>query len=270
MDQFRLGHLYRALRIRLGWRQEDLAARSGRSQSAVSRVELGQISGMPIAVLEDLAGALDARLVVRLLWRGADADRLLDAAHASLVEVMVRRLEMHGWAATPETTFSVFGERGSIDVLARHPSRRNPLVVEVKTSIGNIQELIATHDRKARLAPSLGLDPGQARDRAATPRSAGLERADRLLVIAGTHAARRRVIEHAATFRAAYPERDGAARRWLAAPRTDLRPFAGLLFFAPTQGSGGTSRQRVRRRIEVAESRSAEQLSRPDGDTERT
>jgi transcriptional regulator with XRE-family HTH domain len=240
--------------MRLGWRQEDLAARSGRSQSVVSRVELGQVSVVSLATLEDLARVLGAHLVVRLVWRGADADRLLDAAHASLVEAVVSRLAAHGWVAAPETTFSVYGERGSIDVLARHSSRRGPLVVEVKTAIGDVQELIATHDRKARLAPKLGSagwpDP--------TWRHGPPARADRLLLVAGTRTARRRVAEHAATFLAAYPERDAVVRRWLAAPPTDLRPFAGLLFVTPTRGAGSMARRRVRQRSSSVGSRSAD------------
>jgi transcriptional regulator with XRE-family HTH domain len=247
MDPVRVGLLLRALRHRLGWRQVDVAARSGLSQSVVSRLELGQLGGVTIETLAAVAGTLGARLDVRLQWRGGDGDRLLDADHARLVEEVVRWLQRRGWRAEPEVTFSVYGERGSIDVLARHPLRQAPLVVEVKTAIVDVQETIATHGRKARLAPSIrpsagaAVDPARARS---VPRGVP---ADRLLVVLGTRLARRRITEHEATFRAAYPIRDPELRAWLVAPGPDRLPVAGLRFVTITRGAGGMTRKRVRR-----------------------
>ena len=148
---------------------------------------------------------------------------------ANLVEHVVRWLERRGWTAHPEVTFSVYGERGSIDVLARHPSRPAPLVVEVKTAIVDVQETLATHGRKARLAPTIrpSLDKAVDAVRAASaPRGVP---ADRLLVVLGTRIARRRVAEHEATFRAAYPVRDPEFRAWLAAPDRARPPVSGLV-----------------------------------------
>ena len=48
MDSIRLGRGIRALRHRRGWRQEDLAAAAGVSQSEVSRIELGQLEAVPV------------------------------------------------------------------------------------------------------------------------------------------------------------------------------------------------------------------------------
>jgi transcriptional regulator with XRE-family HTH domain len=235
MDLIRLGRLFRALRQREWLRQVDVAHQSGCSQSAISRLELGHAGELSVGMLDAVARALDARLQVGLVWQGALADRLLDAEHASVVETVIRRLERFGWSAIPEATFNAFGERGSIDVLARHPARKEVLIVEVKTAIGDVQATIAAHDRKVRLAP-----------RWTEARGWGRLGADRLLVVLGTRQARRLVDAHAATFRAAYPDRDPVVRRWLTAPGEAGMSLAGLIFVTPTRDAGTNGRQRVR------------------------
>lgn len=67
-----LGASVRALRERHGWSQSELARRAGMTQSAVARFESG--GTVPtIPVLERLAHALDADLVVRVALRNAVA-----------------------------------------------------------------------------------------------------------------------------------------------------------------------------------------------------
>ena len=65
--------------------------------------------------------------------------------------VVVRRLRALGWDVAVEVSFSRFGERGSIDVLAFHPARRALLVTEVKSVTPDMQAMLAGLDRKARL-----------------------------------------------------------------------------------------------------------------------
>jgi hypothetical protein len=120
-----------------------------------------------------------------------------------------------GWVAS-EATFSVYGERGSIDVLAFHPGSRCLLVVEVKSVVPDVQATLAGIDRKARLAPQL------ARDRAWK-----VESVSRLLVLPADRTARRRVARFAATFDLALPLRTVAVRHWLSAPKDSI---GGVLF----------------------------------------
>ena len=62
---FEIGQAVRARRLELGVSQTELALRAGMTQSAVSRLEAG--GAVPtIGVLERLAAALDAELVVAL------------------------------------------------------------------------------------------------------------------------------------------------------------------------------------------------------------
>src|SRR3990172_9566568 len=78
MDPVRLGRQYRALRRRRGWRQVDVASRTGVSKSTIGRIERGEIAGMPLEVLVRVAAVLGARLDVSLRWNGEALDRLLD------------------------------------------------------------------------------------------------------------------------------------------------------------------------------------------------
>src|SRR4029079_17838803 len=80
-----------------------------------------------------------------------DIDRVADEGHAALVGLVAALLEGLGWQVRPEVSFSVFGERGSIDLVAWHPTARILLVVEVKTSLNSVEETLRRHDLKVRL-----------------------------------------------------------------------------------------------------------------------
>src|SRR5437588_727528 len=132
VDAVRFGRQIRALRRRRGWRQLDLAAAARVSRAVVARVELGGAGRLKVETLDRISGAMSARLELRLLWNGEALDRLLDEAHATLVEWLTRLLVYAGWVVAPEVSFSIFGERGSIDLLAFHEAAGVLLVVEVK------------------------------------------------------------------------------------------------------------------------------------------
>lgn len=234
MDTVRLGRSVRILRQRPGWRQVDLAARAGVTRWAVSLLELGRAGELRLDVIERIGRALEARVIVRVDWRGEAIDRLLDGAHAALVDDAVRRLLSAGWIAETEVSFEIRGERGSIDILAWHPLERILLVVEVKSVFGDLQATLMVLDRKVRLAPLVA-------------RRFGWEAASigRLLVVGEGRTARRIVDTHNALFASAFPLRGRAAIRWLAAP-TRAR-FSGLLFSSSARSASITRRQRVRR-----------------------
>ena len=54
------------------------------------------------------------------------------------------------WIARPEVSFSIYGERGVIDLLAWHAATRSLLVVELKTELIDLQDLVSVLDRKRR------------------------------------------------------------------------------------------------------------------------
>jgi len=93
----RIARQYRALRIRKQRRQEDVGREARMSRSKISRIERGLVLGMTIRDLDKAAAALGATLDIRLRWNGELLDRLLDEAHARLVEVVVGVLTAAGW-----------------------------------------------------------------------------------------------------------------------------------------------------------------------------
>ncbi|HEY3165234.1 MAG TPA: helix-turn-helix domain-containing protein [Candidatus Limnocylindrales bacterium] len=160
MDWIRLGPSYRALCIRLGWRQIDLAERAGVSRDVVSNIERGLGGRVSAATLARVAHALDERLDITLRWRSEGPDRLLDASHALLVEQTVELLAGDGWEALVEASFEIDGERGSIDIFAFHPPTGMLLVIEVTSVVPHSKATLHGLDRKARLAPRIAAGRG--------------------------------------------------------------------------------------------------------------
>jgi transcriptional regulator with XRE-family HTH domain len=233
MDGRRIGRALRAIRQELGWTQDELARRSGVSQSRISSAELGAIDAFTIRTLERVAGTLGATFWGQIRWRGGDIDRLTDQDHAALVEGVISVLTQTGWVIVPEYTFNRYGERGSVDVVGWHARSRTLLIVEVKSRLTDLQETLATFGRKLRIAP---------RELAGTHEWHALT-TGRVLVIADTSGNRAAVSRHAATFDAVLPCRSRDVRRWLARPEGGL---AGIWFVPITRTAGGKRVIRVR------------------------
>jgi transcriptional regulator with XRE-family HTH domain len=217
MDDRQLGRLVRAVRLRLNWRQVDVAVRAGVSQSIVSDVELGRLEKVGLATIRSVAEVLEIRVTLNAQWRGGAGDRLLDRAHASIVEHMIGLLRDRDWEVIPEFTFNVYGDRGSVDILAWHPGDRILLIIEVKATLTDLQDLLASLSKKRRVVPGAARQAkGWRPDHVAT-----------LLVAAGTSLNRRVVARHAATFTIAFPTRGRDVDAWLRHPTGAM---AGLSF----------------------------------------
>jgi transcriptional regulator with XRE-family HTH domain len=240
VDRFRFGRAIKAIRIEQGWRQEDLAIRARVSRSAVGRMEAGQIERMSLAQIQAVALATGGQFGVDFRWRGADLERLLDEDHAGIAELLAGMYRNAGWDdVVVEATFSEGGERGSIDVLAWHRPTAIVAVNEVKATVADAGNTLAGVDRKVRLAPIV------ARRRGWTCRAVA-----RVLAIADTRTARRRVDAHAGLFRGAFPLGGREVLAWIRDPAQPA--VAGILFVPTSRGQGPTARlpgrQRVRRR----------------------
>jgi transcriptional regulator with XRE-family HTH domain len=217
MEDVRLGSVVRILRRRRGLTQAGFARAAGVSPALVSRLERGDIDRTDLRFLRRAFAALDARIDLVPRWRGADLDRLLDADHAALTEVLVRRLSsLPAWIIHPEVTFSIFGERGSIDIIAWHPGRSALLIIEVKSAIGDVGGRVRQVDRYRRLARDI------ARERRWTPAVVAV-----WVVVADGRTARRRLAEHRATLRRAFPADGHMMEQWLHSPDREL---SGLSF----------------------------------------
>ena len=151
----RLGRLARMLRVRQRLTQVALATRAGVGRRAVSLLETGRAQALRLREVEAIVLALGGRLDTRLLWNGPELDRLVDEAHAALGAAVKRRLERWGWLVRVEVSYSHFGERGRIDLLAFHPATRVLLVIELKSELVDVQSLLGSLDVKVRLAPGI-------------------------------------------------------------------------------------------------------------------
>jgi transcriptional regulator with XRE-family HTH domain len=231
-DDVQIGRIVRDLRISRGLRQEDVAARAGLDRKTVSRLERGLVDGMTVGSLRAISRALGMTSIVSLGWRSPEIDRLRDRLHAAMVEQLVAILNSTGWQTRVEHSFNHFGERGSVDILAWHPASRTLLIVEIKTRLWDIQDLLSAMDKKHRLMPGL-----VARDFGWKARAVGV-----LLVLPEMSTHRHVIDRHAATFSATLPQRQWEVRTWLHNPTADLR---GILFLpiAPDVDIGQRSRR---------------------------
>jgi transcriptional regulator with XRE-family HTH domain len=237
MNNLQIGRAARALRHRLGLRQADIAARVGLGHDLVSRIERGRIDGMTIRNLRRLFDGFDAEVVLTVRWRGGELDRVIDRRHAGLAETVTASLGHLGWMVLPEVSFSEYGERGSIDLLAWHAATKTLLVIELKTELTSIEETIRRHDVKGRLASTVGLQRFGVR-----PAAIG-----RLLVLPDERTPRRHVGRFDNVLGQAYPIRGRSVRGWLAAPSG---PLSGLLFLPSTDGTRPGQRVSPARRVQ--------------------
>jgi transcriptional regulator with XRE-family HTH domain len=227
VDDVRLGRILRALRRRKGWRQADVAAAAKVSQSTISLIERGHLQTLSIRVVRGVFAAVEARFEASVTWRGGALDRLLDERHARLVEAMAAALVAGSWEVHIEVTFSEFGERGSIDILALRREEAVALIVEIKSELVAIDDTVRRLDVKSRLA-------GKVVEERFGWRPATVSR---LLVIEDRATARRRVAVHRAALEAAFPDRGARVRTWLSRPSG---PLSGLWF----RSSGRTRGER--------------------------
>lgn len=229
MSDLAIGRTCRTLRRRLGWRQVDLATKAEVSQSLVSNIERGLLDRCTVSTLRAVFRAMEADLTLATRWRGGELDRLLDEDHSWLVAAVVELLRSDGWVPLVEVTFSEYGERGSIDVLAWHAATRTLLVVEVKATIVSTEETLRRMDVKVRLAPRIGA--ARFGDRPAI--------VAKLLVIGDTSTNRRRAAR-LTDVGAFTPLPKHEVRAWLRRPEGTL---ASLMFVASAAATPGGSRR---------------------------
>jgi transcriptional regulator with XRE-family HTH domain len=217
--------------------QAQLGGVAGVSQSMVSLVERGHLGTVALRTIRRMFAVVDARLEVTASWRGGGLDRLLDEAHAALIARSVPMLRAAGWDIAVEATYSVFGERGSIDVLAAHRAAGAALVQEMKSDMTSLEQLARKTDEKVRLV----------RTRLCEERFGFVPSVvGRVLVLPDTDAARRQVDRAASVIDVPFPKRTRVVRAWIRNPIGDL---GGVLFVAVTNRRGASAEQRGRQRV---------------------
>ena len=222
-----IGTVLRAVRIHRRLRQSDVAAAADVSHGTVSLIERGHLDSVSLRTLRAVAGVLEVRLTIGTQWRGGGLPRLLNHRHSAMHEEIAARFErLGGWTYRPEVSFSIYGERGIIDALAWHEASRSLLVIELKTEIVDVQELIGTMDRRRRLALEI------VRDLKWRPGTVGA-----WVIVADSRTNRRHAASHRAVLRAAFPSDGHAVLDWLREP---AGPMAALSFLTPTMPASRT------------------------------
>jgi Holliday junction resolvase-like predicted endonuclease/DNA-binding XRE family transcriptional regulator len=216
MERRTVARSLRAIRRRKGWSQRRLAAQLDISQSELSRRERGSLEDCTVAEVERWGVALGAHVSVEVR---VDGERpLTDERHARLQNWLVGVLRQHGWSVLVEHSFNHYGDRGRIDVLAHRPIDNALVVVEIKTRIDDVGDVLGRLDVKRRVAPILAREQ-QWQPKAVVP----------MLLILEHRTNRRRVADHAPVF-TGYPMRAQPATAWLRRPRGPAP--AGILLFA--------------------------------------
>jgi hypothetical protein len=217
-----------ALRVKLRLRQRDVAQAAGIGRWKVVKLEAGEIDELKMGEVRRSFDALGASVSLVVSHRGASLDRLLDEVHAALLGAVVGVLQRLGWTVKLEVSFSIRGERGSIDALAWKAAERALLVVEVKSEMPGVDPLLRPLDIKVRLAA------GIARQQFGWHS----ETVSRVIVFPEDRTARRQVERHATVLGEALPVRSRAVRTWL---RNPVGVIAGLWFLS-LGGSVDTAR----------------------------
>jgi hypothetical protein len=208
------------------------------SQATISGIERGLVGALAVGTLDRVAAVLQADLSVELRWRGPRLARLLDRRHAALQNLLVAELRAAGWQVLVEESFNVFGERGSVDIVAWLPEARALLIIEIKTELVDLQDLLRTVDMKTRVVPGV------------VRRSRGwrAEHVASVVVLPSNNSHRRAVAAHADLLDAALPGRTREVRRWIQQPDGALR---GIWFFPCINGGNGMEQVRATRRVRL-------------------
>ncbi len=235
VNDTQLGAVFRAVRIHLRLRQEDVSRRAGVPQSVVSRIERGHLATLPVRQVQAVAAVLEIRLDLVPSWRGGDLPHLVNARHSALHESLADRLgRAPDWLSAAEVSYAIWGERGVIDRLAFHSGRGMLAVFEIKADLADPAGLVAQVDRYRRLAPEI-----------ARTRGWDGARVSCWAVIADTDTNRRRLAAHRELLRGAFPTDGRGFAAWL---RDPVERVDGLTFLAyPRVGTGTRSLSTVKR-----------------------
>ena len=217
MDDVRVGVAIRMVRFRRGLRQTDVASLAGVSPSTVSRIERGHLGSVSLEAVRAVARVLEVRIELVARWKAGDLERLINARHSNLHELVARMFaDLPEWVTRPEVSFAVYAERGVIDIFAWHPRRRMLLVIELKTDIVDVNDLVGGVDRKRRHANHVATELGWIKGGEPPPR------VSTWVLVADGSTNRRRVQAHRSMLRAAFPADGRAIAGWLRDPRNPI------------------------------------------------
>ena len=224
-----VGALVRDARLEIGWSQDELAARTGTSQTRIWRIEHGDPSALSLGVIDDVLSALGLRTTLEVEGRHlADRVEQRDSVHAALASAMAGRLGRCGWQVASEVPTGRDSPTGWIDLLGYRPVDAALAIVELKADlpdVGGLQRQVTWYEREA---------PFAARRLGWLPASAAV-----IVVCLDTDAVARSLRDHRGLLASSFPGDVAAVSAWLRDPAapppsartlvvTDLAPHRGL------------------------------------------
>ncbi len=142
------------------------------------------------------------------------------------------------WILDPEVSFSIYGERGIIDIIAWHPSYRALVIIELKTDIVDVNELIGQMDKRRRLAREI------VKERGWDPLTIST-----WVIVANGRTNRARLAAHRTVLRNAFPTDGRSILGWLRRPD---RAIAALSLWNRTVGGSVSGEYAARHRVRPA------------------
>lgn len=175
----------------------------------ISNIERGRLESVSVGTILAVARALDIQVSLTARWHGGDLDRLVNSRHARLHEsvALLFASELPDWVLDPEVSFSIYGERGVIDILAWHPGHRALIVIELKTDIVDVNQLMGQMDQRRRLAREI------VRERGWDPLTIST-----WVIVANGRTNRARLAAHRTVLRNAFPIDGRSMSGWLRRP----------------------------------------------------
>jgi transcriptional regulator with XRE-family HTH domain len=211
--------------LRLRLTQKQVAIRIGVHQSAISRIELGRGTHVPLTVWVALGMVLRQPLAISLSRPLGDAREPSDAGHLAMQERLLELARATGRTATFELPTRAADPRYSIDVCVRDARHRVLIVHEAWNTFGDLGAAVRSTNRKTAEAADLAVisDDGPPY-RVAT-----------VWVVRSTAANRALVARYPHIFRTAFP---GSSRSWSRALTEGDPPpnTAGLVWLDPAKG----------------------------------
>jgi transcriptional regulator with XRE-family HTH domain len=155
-----LGGIVRETRRSIGLTQIRLAARIGISRARLAEIERGDGVGAPLGMWIALGLALKRPLAVS--FTRTTEQRVRDAGHLAIQEMVLAAAERHGWRRHFELPTKPAMPAHSVDVLLRLDAHRLLVIIEIWNRLEDLGAAVRTTHRKqaeaAAHAAAIGSD----------------------------------------------------------------------------------------------------------------
>lgn len=203
----RLGGQVKAMRLRRGWSQQDLATRADVGRTVIGRAERA-VGTVELETLERIALALGVPLTVG--FARDSMDEATDAGHLALQEIVLRHGRAGGFTGQFELPTRPNEPWRSIDVVLGCEPRQLVIAIECWNTFGDLGAATRSSRRKAAEVQQL-----------ATGRWGPDGRSGLVWVVRETARNRALVARYPEVFAATFT---GSSRRWLATLTTGAAP----------------------------------------------